>query len=291
MALFKTFKGLSENLMTNRPKAIEGYAYFTTDDGKFYIDIAGTPTSNTTAVIGTNRIPLNANKADFAGKIPYAVNNQNAIVYNKVITTSDPFTLTEGNIILIKFTDSNPGGETQQNNAITFNVNGTGSRPVYYRSRRMPNEFISQNKIYIFRVNTYLNTDNNQNEFIYDLVGDVVPDLGGNETVITTADGQMTSAPLSDRFQIVQTLPTTNIDDNIVYLVPNGTYSGSSSGSGSGSGSGLTYTLSKSGSTITLTASNGVTSSVSDVGLTQAQVQALIDATITTALSTAYPSL
>lgn len=282
MALFKTFKGLAANLMTNKPNAVEGYAYFTTDDGKFYIDIA---TANT-AVIGTNRIPLSA---DYADRIPYAVNNQNAVVYNKTITTSDPFTLKEGSLILIKFTDLNPGGTTGENNAITFNVNGTGSKPVYYRSLRIPNEFLAQGKIYLFRVNVYHNAGTNQDEFIYDLVGDVIPDLGSNETVITTADGQMTSAPLSDRFQIVQTLPTTNIDDNIVYLVPNGTYSGSSSGSGSGSGGGLTYTLSKSGSTITLTASNGVTSSVTDVGLTQAQVQALIDATITTALTTQYP--
>lgn len=64
MALFKIEKGLANNLTTNRPNANEGYAYFTTDDGKFYIDIAGDGTSSTKANIGVNRIPLNAAAAD-----------------------------------------------------------------------------------------------------------------------------------------------------------------------------------------------------------------------------------
>ena len=64
MALFKVSKGLAKNLMTNVPNAKEGFAYFTTDDGKFYIDIAGDGTSTTKAVIGTNRIPLNAYSSD-----------------------------------------------------------------------------------------------------------------------------------------------------------------------------------------------------------------------------------
>lgn len=39
MALFKIFRGTSENL----PQVIhDGYAYFTTDDGKFYIDTSDT---------------------------------------------------------------------------------------------------------------------------------------------------------------------------------------------------------------------------------------------------------
>lgn len=43
MALFKIFKGLSSNLgADSEAKTVathEGYAYFTPDDGKFYIDI------------------------------------------------------------------------------------------------------------------------------------------------------------------------------------------------------------------------------------------------------------
>ena len=40
MALFKILQGSSEGL--KKLKATEGYAYFTPDDGKFYIDIGST---------------------------------------------------------------------------------------------------------------------------------------------------------------------------------------------------------------------------------------------------------
>ena len=52
LALFKIFKGESQNLPQNYN---EGYAYFTIDDGKFYID-----TNNSS----NGRVALNANKAD-----------------------------------------------------------------------------------------------------------------------------------------------------------------------------------------------------------------------------------
>lgn len=65
MALFKIEKGLSTNLVNNRPYAHEGYCYFTTDDGKFYIDIEGDGASQ--AALGVNRIALNAEKADKDG--------------------------------------------------------------------------------------------------------------------------------------------------------------------------------------------------------------------------------
>ena len=283
MALFKTFKGLSDNLMTGKPNAVEGYAYFTTDDGKFYIDIS---TANT-AVIGTNRIPLSA---DFADRIPYAVNNQNSTIYNKTITTTDPFTFKEGALILIKFINEAPGGITQENNAITFSINGNGPNKVYFRSKRIPNEYISQGKIYLFRLNKYHNSVTNEDELIYDLIGDIIPDLGMNETVITDENGQITSAPLSERFEIVSSLEDIEEEDNNkIYLVPTGQSSGG--GSGSGSGSGVTYTLTKSGNTITLTPSSGTSSSVTDVGLSQSETQNLIDSTITTALTTQYPQL
>lgn len=64
MALFKISKGLSKNLMTNVPYAKEGFAYFTSDDGKFYIDINGDGTNASPAVIGENRIPLSALSTD-----------------------------------------------------------------------------------------------------------------------------------------------------------------------------------------------------------------------------------
>lgn len=64
MALFKISKGLAANLAKNVPNAKEGFAYFTSDDGKFYIDTAGDGTVATPAVIGQNRIPLNAYASD-----------------------------------------------------------------------------------------------------------------------------------------------------------------------------------------------------------------------------------
>ena len=71
MALFKINKGLAENLAKNMPYAKEGFAYFTKDDGKFYIDIDGDGTT-TKAEINVNRIPLNAAKADVAAMIQAA---------------------------------------------------------------------------------------------------------------------------------------------------------------------------------------------------------------------------
>lgn len=65
MALFKISKGLSKNLMTNVPYAKEGFAYFTSDDGKFYIDIDGDGTNASPATIGDNRIPLSALSTDW----------------------------------------------------------------------------------------------------------------------------------------------------------------------------------------------------------------------------------
>lgn len=50
MALFKISKGLKNNLPSNK---IEGYCYFTTDDGKFHIDVSN-----------SQRITINAEKAD-----------------------------------------------------------------------------------------------------------------------------------------------------------------------------------------------------------------------------------
>ena len=51
MALFKILKGSSEGL--KKLKATEGYAYFTPDDGKFYIDI-GTTSTPQQVIVGNN---------------------------------------------------------------------------------------------------------------------------------------------------------------------------------------------------------------------------------------------
>ena len=67
LALFKIFKGTRSQFTTSTKvaKANEGYAYFTVDDGKFYIDTSGDGTTD--AVLtgeNRNRIPLSAEKAD-----------------------------------------------------------------------------------------------------------------------------------------------------------------------------------------------------------------------------------
>lgn len=277
MALFKTFKGLSSSLMTNKPNAVEGYAYFTTDDGKFYIDIA----TSETAEIGTNRIPLSA---DFANRIPYAINTQNSTIYNKIISTNDPFELKEGSLILIKFTAGTPGGTTDTTNIITFNINSTGQKNVYYRGARIPNEFLVQNKIYLFRVNTYHNSNTNQDEFIYDLVGDVIPELGNNKSIITNDQGMLAARDFTDAYRIVNELPdgtNTDIDTNVVYLVPTGEMSG-----GSGNLLIVTYSLTRNGNNVVLTGTNNTTSTIE--ALNAAGVQNLIDNSITVALSAQY---
>ena len=70
MALFKIYKGLSDNLKTI-DKTSEGHCYFTKDDGKFYIDIVSdatplTPAENNGAMAGATRIPINSYMSDWA---------------------------------------------------------------------------------------------------------------------------------------------------------------------------------------------------------------------------------
>ena len=62
MALFKIFRGPSERLKDVKPT--EGYAYFTPDDGKFYIDIKTDDKEpavvGSTSASGANRICINS---------------------------------------------------------------------------------------------------------------------------------------------------------------------------------------------------------------------------------------
>lgn len=71
MALFKILKGSNKALFTTptgqennsdhpSKKTVQGYCYFTPDNGKFYIDVA----DSSEVTLGTNRICLNAEKAD-----------------------------------------------------------------------------------------------------------------------------------------------------------------------------------------------------------------------------------
>lgn len=131
MALFKIEKGLKENLPINRPNAVEGYCYFTTNDKKFYIDIAGPNEDGSPlpAEIGVNRVCLNAEEADklttahsingvpFDGTTDitnYAVCNTEAGTSTKVINLTD-FKVAEGAHILVKFTEANASSNPQLN--------------------------------------------------------------------------------------------------------------------------------------------------------------------------------
>lgn len=56
MALFKILRGKEEDLKKNKPTIKDGNAYFTIDEGYFYID-AGT--DGDVAIEGKNRIKIN----------------------------------------------------------------------------------------------------------------------------------------------------------------------------------------------------------------------------------------
>ncbi len=130
MALFKILKGLSTNLMDqNSPtkKANEGWAYFTTNDGKFYIDIAGNGTQD--AVIGTNRICLNAATADnVAHSISFIVNNgsnDTDVVYDGSSTAIIKFLNGAG--ITISAHSVNKGNITITNDGV-LRIKGAGEQ-------------------------------------------------------------------------------------------------------------------------------------------------------------------
>lgn len=98
MALFKIFKGDSSQLGTGTTaNAHNGYLYFTEDEGKFYIDIS----DNTPAVLGVDRIPLNAYKADrsdnfYADSITTGdlIVNGNSSFVNNVSFSTIPISIT-----------------------------------------------------------------------------------------------------------------------------------------------------------------------------------------------------
>ena len=98
MALFKIEKGLAANLATNRPNSVEGYCYFTSDDGKFYIDIATgtalTPAENGGKLAGATRMPINSYLSDWAVRA-YADKDGNDITctYGNRLSLSDKYTL------------------------------------------------------------------------------------------------------------------------------------------------------------------------------------------------------
>lgn len=120
MALFKIEKGLATNLLANRPNAVEGYCYFTTDDGKFYID------TKTGSLTGSNptgtRVALNA---DYSSKLLFGEITQSSSSTLKVSTVNNLSSLVHGTIVVLK----NNGSNTAAN--ANLNINNLGSKPIY----------------------------------------------------------------------------------------------------------------------------------------------------------------
>lgn len=108
--------------------------------------------------------------------------------------------------------------------------------------------------------------------------------LDANETVITDSTGSLTSRKVVEGYTIVQTLPTADIDTNMVYLIP--TEYDTAGGGGEG-GTTVLYSLTRSNGSIILNGTDGTSSSV-DGGLTTSEVQTLIDETIDPALGVRY---
>lgn len=110
MALFKILKGDSSRVGTDTTPFHEGYAYFTPDDGGFYIDaVSG----------GSNkRIRINPNPI-------YATCSTASGTAAKVATTQNgDFALKTGASVRVKFTNANTASWA------SLNVNGTGAKSI-----------------------------------------------------------------------------------------------------------------------------------------------------------------
>lgn len=143
-------KGLSSSL-ANQAKD-NGTVWFTTDDGKFYVDNNGT------------RIPVNANAAN---NLPFAVCNTAAGTAAKTVSYPG-FVLQTGARIAIKF------GATNSVANPTLNVNGTGAKAIQYRGAAIPAGYLATNRVYEFVYDgTYyqfigdINTDTNTQLRVY----------------------------------------------------------------------------------------------------------------------------
>lgn len=111
--------------MANKPNAVDGYCYFTIDDGKFYIDVA----TAAQAQIGTNRIPINAKFSDVAKTglmLPYTVCNSAGSLISKEITiATEGWELQVGSMIAVYFANANAVANP------TLCINGGDPVPIY----------------------------------------------------------------------------------------------------------------------------------------------------------------
>ena len=149
MALFKIEKGLATNLLANRPNAVEGYCYFTTDDGKFYID---TKTGSLTDSNPTGtRVALNAN---YASKLLFGEITQSSSSTLKVSTVNNLSSLVHGTIVVLK----NNGSNTAAN--ANLNINNLGSKPIYVNGNPITANTWRANEVAIlfYDANSYSDT-------------------------------------------------------------------------------------------------------------------------------------
>ena len=135
MALFKIEKGLKENLPINRSNAVEGYCYFTTNDKKFYIDIAGPNEDGSPlpAKIGVNRVCLNAARSDISNATNYGECSTDGGEQIKTVTIDD-FKLVKGARILIKFANANTYVSTATK-PLKLSINGEDPIPLTIRGK------------------------------------------------------------------------------------------------------------------------------------------------------------
>jgi hypothetical protein len=183
LALFKIEKGLASNLSKNRKTTNEGYCYFTTDDGKFYIDIA-------TGSDLTKRICLNAYKADqwkdaitvnglaidgTENVTNYGICSTDAATVEKSVSCNvdaggQPrnYVMGPGAEVTVKFTVTN----TAENPKL--NVNNTGAQPIYYRGAAISKGYLAADRTYTFRYNGSG----------YELVGDINTDTNTKVTQV-----------------------------------------------------------------------------------------------------------
>lgn len=127
MALIKFLRGSSQNISFDKTPYNDGYLYFTTDDGKLYIDANG------------ERIKINP---DQIGCVWGVCETAGSLSAKEIIL--DEFKLEVGTSIKVKFISSN---EVENP---TLNINNTGAYPITYRGSAIRPDYLSANGVFEF---------------------------------------------------------------------------------------------------------------------------------------------
>ena len=214
MALFKIFKGTDISKLTNPAHEEyiplkDGYCYFDTTTGLFFIDAEVVKEDGTTEIV---RAPINANRAIYdvyGNKIDevylasYDFNPTNlGIAYCEAnvggngfshIASIPGFVLRDNSILFVRFADN-----VQMNSMLLINDNGL--KPIYFDNIPISNDILKAGDIGIF---VYTNNR-------YELLGihnDIVkkanlnsPNFSGIPTVPTPADGDSSTQIANTQF-------------------------------------------------------------------------------------------